>query len=214
MTTVVPSRPAPAAKVAKAATQRWSSVTLGTASPPLRIAFTGKMGAGKSTHAHLLRERFKGDVLSFAGPLKKITKEMFSDRMQDVAFARSANQQVGVLARQLAGPNIWVEKLLARVPLDRNCFVDDCRFLSEVRALQARGFRVVRLAAAQETLYERRPDVTPEQWQHESETALTLVQLDATFYTDVNDIETTQAEIRAWVLQDLQDLRQQKPSEY
>lgn len=151
------------------------------AQPPLRVAFTGQAGSGKSTHAKLLREKYKGDVLSFATPIKKLTAELFGERMAEAQFARTANQELGSLGRRLAGPNFWVEKLLEKVSESRNCFIDDCRYQSEFVNLKDLGFIVIRLIAPHETLVSRRPTMTISQWQHESERDATFLHADAIF---------------------------------
>lgn len=175
------------------------SVSVAGPTPPLRIALIGQAGAGKSTHAAHLRSRYKGDVLSFAGPLKKVTAEIFGERMNDTQFARTANQEVGILARRLAGPTIWVEKLAEKISTNRNCFIDDCRFHSEYIALRARGFIIIKLFANPDTLQERRPSMTREQWEHESERDIMLLHADAYFSTDMASELETHNDILAWL---------------
>lgn len=149
--------------------------------PPLRVAFFGPAGAGKSVTALNLRQKYKGDVLSFATPIKKLAVELFGERMQDAEFARSAHQQLGQLGRRLGGPNFWVEKLLAKVSETRNCFVDDVRYPSEYQALKDRGFILIRLEAPDKVLRERRPTMTGAQWAHESEQSWVMLTPDAVY---------------------------------
>ena len=175
------------------------STPLKTAAPPLRVAFTGHAGSGKTTQAKLLQQKFKGDILSFASPLKKVTREIFEDRMDDGAFARVANQEVGVLARRLAGPDIWVNKLLAKVSENRNCYVDDVRFMSEVDALRRRGFVIIKLVAGMPALAARRPDMAPSHWAHESETSVDMLRTDLVVNTDGPTPEEAHAHIVAWL---------------
>lgn len=167
---------------------------------PLRIAFAGPAGAGKSTHATLLRQRYKGDVLSFASPLKKLTRDVFGERMDDESFARLANQLLGSACRYIAGPGFWVEKLVVKVSPDRNCFVDDLRYPSEYQALKQLGFTVVTLTAANSTLHERRPAMTPEQWNHDSEQGYLLFNADIYLLTE-GSVEETQQSLLARLAQ-------------
>lgn len=175
-------------------------LSVSTTDAPLRVAFVGQAGTGKTTHAHLLRQRFKGDVLSFASPIKKISAEMFDNRMLDPQFARTANQEVGVLGRRLAGPDIWLNQLLAKVSRTRNCFVDDCRYMSEYHALRRLDFIVIKLVAPMGTLEERRPTMTRDQWQHESERDGAFIYADAFFDTHLSPEKETHDAIVAAIL--------------
>lgn len=150
---------------------------------PLRIAFTGPAGSGKTTHARLLQKDHGGDVLSFATPLKKITRELFGEALDDEAFARQANQELGVAVRHL-DRQTWVRLLLAKVSPDRPCYVDDCRFYNEYLALRQLGFSFIRMGATIEHLAERRPGMTPDQRLHESELEAASIPGDLVFSTD------------------------------
>lgn len=155
----------------------------------IRVAFTGPAGAGKTTQAQMLRAKYKGDVLSFATPLKKVTRDLFGEQMEDSTFARQANQQVGVLCRNLAGPGFWVEKLVAKVSPNRNCFVDDMRFMNEYHILKRLGFIIVRLYADEKALGERRPEMSPLLRTHESEQSWVSIKPDLYLDTSTADAE-------------------------
>lgn len=156
---------------------------------PLRVALCGPAGSGKSTQAKLLRQKYKGDVLSFAAPVKKVTNDLFGEQMNDPIFARKAYQQVGVFCRNVAGPGFWVEKLVPKIADNRNCFVDDLRFMNEFHALQRLGFVIVKLNADSKTLEARRPDFTPAAWAHESEQGWPTLRADIYVDTTVFDEE-------------------------
>lgn len=140
-----------------------------TTEQPLRLAFIGAAGSGKTTHAKLMQKKYKGDVLSFATPLKKILRELFGERMDDPAFAREAAQLIGTDAIRKLDPMTWIRLLVAKIPASRNCYVDDTRFPNEYYALRNLGFTFVRVDAFPETLVRRRPTLTKEQAAHESE---------------------------------------------
>lgn len=152
---------------------------------PIRIAFIGAAGSGKTTHAKLMQKQYKGDVLSFATPLKKICSMLFGARMEeDRAFARKALQIIGTDAIRSLDPETWIRLLLEKVSDTRNCFVDDCRFPNEYYALRRLGFSFVRLDAAPETLVRRRPTLTREQAAHESEQHQLFFTADVTVRSD------------------------------
>lgn len=150
---------------------------------PLRVAFSGPPGSGKTTHARMLQKHSGGDVLSFANPLKKVTRELFGEAMDDETFARTANQEVGVAVRNV-DRQTWVRLLLGKVSPDRPCYVDDCRFYNEYVALKQLGFTFVRLGASLEALAERRPGMTAAQRLHESELEAASIPGDFMFLTD------------------------------
>lgn len=157
---------------------------------PLRVAFIGQPGAGKTTQARLLQAKYKGDVLSFASPLKKLTRELFGEQMDDPGFARTANQQVGMAVRH-TDINTWVRLLLAKVPDSRNSYVDDLRFFNEYAALRRLGFHFIRLSCLPSVLHERRSAMSVEQFQHESEQE--AAQLPAEFLVRTDEISPEEA---------------------
>jgi hypothetical protein len=142
------------------------------------IAFIGKAGAGKSTAADILVERFGYEKLSFAAPLKAGCATQTD---------RSLLQRVGHGVRALH-EDFWVNLFLAEVErrevvvgygehvLPPRFVVDDCRYPNEVQALKAHGFVIVRIAALQQTRIDRLKQngklQDEDQLNHESETAL------------------------------------------
>lgn len=152
---------------------------------PIRLAFIGAAGSGKTTHAKLMQKKYKGDVLSFAAPLKKVCSLLFGDRMdEDPVFARKALQVIGTDAIRALDPETWIRLLLEKISDTRNCYVDDCRFPNEYYALKRLGFSVVRLDAEPETLMRRRPTLTKEQATHESEQHQLYFRSDVTVRSD------------------------------
>lgn len=166
---------------------------------PLRVALIGPAGSGKTTHARLLQKAHQGDVLSFATPLKKVCRELFGELMEDEAFARRAYQMLGTDTVRKLDMNTWVRLLLAKVSPDRNCFVDDARFYNEYVALAHLGFRFIRLAAADNVLADRRPNMTPEERYHQSEIENAWIPCEARFRTDELTPEEVNHNIRDWL---------------
>lgn len=156
---------------------RWTETT------PLRVAFTGPAGSGKTTHARAVQKAYGGDVLSFASPLKKIAKDLFGDALDDGNFARRAYQSLGLTVRQL-DTNTWVRLLLAKISPDRPTYVDDCRFYNEYLSLKSLGFVFVRMGASMKTLHERRPEMTEAEWLHQSEIESATIPGDLVTTTD------------------------------
>jgi len=148
---------------------------------PIRVAFVGPAGSGKTTNARLMQQSTGGDVLSFATPLKKMVADLLGPLEGEEL--RGALQEFGVLARKY-DQLIWVKKLLAKVSPDRPCYIDDCRFYNEAVALRNLDFAIVRLDAPVYVLMERRPGMTEAQRLHASEIELANITPDFTVMTD------------------------------
>lgn len=151
---------------------------------PLRVALVGGPGVGKTTHARELQKKYKGDVLSFASPLKKMLRDLWGERMDNPEFAREQAQRFGTDYVRTVDINIWVKKLEEKISPDRNVFVDDCRFYNEYAMLRRHGFLFIRLTASPTTISRRRPTLTPEQAAHESETQNLAFKVDGYVSTD------------------------------
>jgi ABC-type cobalamin/Fe3+-siderophores transport system ATPase subunit len=166
--------------------------------PPLRVALVGPAGSGKTTHARALQAAYRGDVLSFATPLKKVARELFGDLLDDEAVSRGVYQELGALVRQVDS-NTWVRLLLAKVSPDRNCFVDDARYYNEYVALSQLGFVFLRLSASVSTLRARRPLMTAAERRHQSETERLWIPCAQTFTTDEDEESVVSARIREYL---------------
>jgi len=116
---------------------------------PLRIAFVGKAGTGKTSLAMILVRRHGLVLLSFASKLKEFATEILLrpiDKQRDRTFL----QMLGDGARH-SDPNIWVRWLhMTMQRYERqgieDFVVDDCRYLNEAKFLREHGFVLVRLA--------------------------------------------------------------------
>lgn len=136
------------------------------------IAFTGKMGAGKTTAAELLTE-LGYERLSFAAPLKSVARQLWGGD----GAKREYLQKLGVAVREI-DRDTWVDLLLADAELlnDPPYVVDDLRFPNEFYGLLGAGFTIIRVVAP---LDQRIARLTAngrwtghEAFEHESETAL------------------------------------------
>ncbi len=145
------------------------------------IAFIGRAGAGKTTCAELLVERFGYERVSFAAPLKAGC---------GTTDDRSLLQKVGHGVRELH-EDFWVNLFLADVARREELgqfalasagapmlkfVVDDCRYPNEAAALRVAGFTLVRVAAPAAFRVQRLKSngrlQDESQLQHVSETAL------------------------------------------
>ncbi len=118
--------------------------------------FLGQPGAGKTTAANYLVDKYKYIKLSFADPLKEIALSVWPDLKR--FKHRQKYQLLGEKLREI-DPDIWVDLLLRRFEnLDKqgfNVVVDDVRYSNEFYALLGRGFTPILITATGATREER-----------------------------------------------------------
>jgi len=113
----------------------------------VRIAFSGKMQVGKTTSAEYLVRKYGFVKLSFAGKLKEIAKDLWSEQFECNQKPRKLLQDLGIKMREI-DEDVWVKYLLRiikNLPKETNIAIDDLRFLNEYKALKNEGFFVVRI---------------------------------------------------------------------
>lgn len=127
------------------------------------IAFTGSMGAGKSTAIEQLKTLFDGPVtnVKFAQPLYDMQEAVYErvkpTYVRPLSFIKDRRllQLLGVeWGRTVLGSNIWVDlwkqdvsNLTFGDPTDRIITCDDCRFDNEAEAIRALGGFVVQVTS-------------------------------------------------------------------
>lgn len=128
---------------------------------PTIVAFSGWAGSGKSTCAELVQIEYGYSRLSFATPVKELALACGWNGEKDDA-GRKFLQNLGVGARQVLGPDVWVNAALCSMRRNRRYVIDDCRFVNECRMVTEMGGVIVRV---------NRPGVVPAR-SHLSETQL------------------------------------------
>lgn len=139
------------------------------------IAFTGKMGAGKTTAAEMLVERFGYTRLRFAQGVRDVARLIWGEEDGE---RREYLQGIGVAVRGV-DENAWVKRLmlaLKECPPDHPVVIDDCRFPNEYWTLKAEGFVIVQVIAERNKRVDRlRANgrmQSEDQLDHVSETAI------------------------------------------
>ena len=113
----------------------------------IKVAFGGIMGAGKSSAAQYLAEKFGGKVISFADPIYSIMYHAQSVAGFAPEKDRGFLQTVGDWGRA-RDPDVWVKVILARsAELHSSVFIGDIRYENEFRALKREGWTCVKLVA-------------------------------------------------------------------
>lgn len=138
---------------------------------PLLIGITGRAGAGKSTVARMLEDRFVFVEMALADPIVNMIGSLFADCDIDGAWAieRSLKElptRLGYSYRQLAqtlgtewgrhlSPDFWLRVLALRLREPhievQNVVISDVRFPNEADFVKARGGVMVRVLREQPT---------------------------------------------------------------
>lgn len=124
----------------------------------MKIAISGKAGAGKTTLARAVAKRLdQGCVVSFADSLKIEVRDRFGLTKTDPG-GREKLIEYGEACRN-ADPDYWIRKLEWRVAdlLRNDCSVviDDVRFKRELEWCRRVGYYVVRVDAPTQARVER-----------------------------------------------------------
>src|SRR5690606_28421976 len=103
------------------------------------IMLIGKAGAGKTTVAQYLRDRYGYRAYALATRIKEIAHELFLDRPPE-GKPRALYQKVGDQMRAI-DPHCWIRALRKRIAEDRKTWsgpmvIDDIRYPKEVVAFQ------------------------------------------------------------------------------
>lgn len=130
---------------------------------PIKIAFCGAMGSGKTYAANLVKTQKHVNILSIAKPIKEIVTDMGHT-------GRSAHIMVGMVGRQIDN-NVWVGKLIDRITAHEqagrtNLVVDDVRFQNEAKALKEAGFTIIYLNTPWHVRFQRIRERTDDLSQH------------------------------------------------
>lgn len=124
----------------------------------MRVAFIGKMRAGKDTCCDYYTAKFEGINLKFAAPLYEIQSAVYKIAGLEEKKDRLLLQWLGTEWGRSIDENIWVNVLARKIdalPEKTNIFISDCRFENEERMLREKGFVFIKIEAADEKLQER-----------------------------------------------------------
>jgi len=171
------------------------------------IAFTGFKQSGKTTASRHLQDKYGYQLHNFKDGLIKEIKEKFPDllgyyqhlyKVSDIddlfvtkeAPIRALLMNYGTEVRRAEDEDYWVLQwklgLVEHMIADRRLIVvDDCRFISEARAIKAWGGTIIRIV---------RTDITSG-GEHVSETEMLEIQADHTIEVGKGEHEKLYAEL-------------------
>lgn len=128
----------------------------------MRIAFGCQARVGKDTACSYLALNYGGKILSFAEPLYELLYHCQNQLNFPLQKDRKFLQFIGTDWARGHDKDVWVKKLISRLPHEGNVFVSDLRFPNEMKALRDNGFVCVQIHRKSST----------REMNHESETAL------------------------------------------
>jgi len=141
-----------------------------------RIAFTGRMGTGKSSVADFLVKSFGFKRYSFAKKLKEIASDLFGMSTKDRLLLQTLGTKVREIERD-SWANFVVKQIETEAPL--RATIDDMRYLNEGTILKDNGFTLVRLYADTRIRKDRKiVGFNPETDRHPSETETDQIEVD------------------------------------
>lgn len=147
----------------------------------ISVGVTGKMGAGKSTVAHIIADTLDGQVLSIAGKFKALIKEL------ELPYHREILQETGDFFRRW-DELVWIRSVLKTAQsVESPVVIDDIRYHNERDELKKHAFWIIRVVATEETRRTRiaRRDlltITDEEWEswkdHATEREISEIEVD------------------------------------
>jgi len=141
-----------------------------------RIAFTGRMGTGKSTLSDFLIKSFGFKHYNFAAKLKEIASDLLGMTAKDRILLQTLGTKVREV-QQDAWANFVGRQIEAEAPL--RATIDDARYLNEAAVLKENGFTLVRLTADVGARKSRRIiGFNPQTDTHPSETETDKIEVD------------------------------------
>ena len=162
---------------------------LSLAAPLKLLGECARHGAGE--YARLLLDALRPQAVGLGVMLDAYHRAVVEheDELRSVGKPRAFLQDLGMRLRGVA-PDIFIFALLERARYEGGSLVcDDLRFLDEARAFTAARWRLAWVRCEEDErrrrLAELYPNITPEQLNHQSETALQYVDFDYTITTGV-----------------------------
>ena len=170
-----------------------------TPTPVVKIGITGGIRSGKDTVADIIEDLintlYTNDtkmVMGFADGIRDLM-EIFLPELLEGGKPRKAYQGIGQELRQ-HDPDVWVKYALKTMELNDAVFpethyiVKDVRQPNEAKALQERGFTIIKVVSDRQTRIDRAKaegDVFNEDdLNHETEKAIDLITPDTIIYNN------------------------------
>ena len=102
----------------------------------MKIAFCGKMGAGKDASVEYLIKTYGGTKIAFSDPIYDIMHYTQKICGFNIEKDRKFLQWIGTEWGRETDPDIWINLAIKNAPTIGNIYCSDCRFINELEALK------------------------------------------------------------------------------
>ena len=157
----------------------------------MKIGLVGKMCAGKTHVSNILSRRCALKKFAFADKVKDIARDLFNMKQKNRELLQKIGQSMRVIDQY-----VWINYLLYKINDEERIIVDDIRYPNELKALQDRGFIIIKLIVDKNTQKKRLIETYPNNYSehldrlnHESETHIDKLECDFEINSDENVIE-------------------------
>jgi dephospho-CoA kinase len=124
--------------------------------PQVRIVLAGKLRSGKDMIASYLSLFYGFNTYAFADEMKAAFHRAYP-QVPHIPKPRAGYVKFGEMSCEILGDDVWVEKVMRKIDADNAPLVviSDMRKEPEYKRMQAEGFTIIRITAADELRIER-----------------------------------------------------------
>lgn len=172
------------------------------------ITISGKARHGKDLTAKLLKQRFEAEgkkvfIVHYGDYVKYVCKEYFGWDGNKDEKGRTILQRIGTDVVRAKNENFWVETVERLINVFKDDFdyfiIPDTRFQNEVEYMKEKGYEVVSVKIERLNF---ESDLTEEQKNHASETALDDYKFDVYFKCE-SGIDNVEKAVEKFVQEEL-----------
>ncbi len=126
----------------------------------MKIGICGKMASGKTTMASHLEQGLNFEIISMAGEVKRVGRELFGMTKKD----RPLLQQIGMKMREIR-ESVWLDAVIQQAKKYDFVVCDDVRFINEAKNLKEDGWLLVKLDIAEDLQKSRLQNTYGDDWE-------------------------------------------------
>jgi len=126
----------------------------------MKIGICGKMASGKTTMASHLEQGLNFEIISMAGEVKRVGRELFGMTKKD----RPLLQKIGMKMREIR-ESVWLDAVIQQAKNYDFVVCDDVRFINEAKNLKEDGWLLVKLDIAEDLQKSRLQNTYGDDWE-------------------------------------------------